>query len=125
MTGPDTNGMTRVDRAKDHARWISDVRDPATANAEPLQQVRHGRTLAEWAIAPIPAGWAWQANGASGLSSYGTPWIGPVSTRKDAEAAALGSLLRWFNGGGNAVEPGTARPMINDLTQRLDQEALF
>jgi hypothetical protein len=125
MTEPKTDRVTLVDRVADHARWISDVRDPATANAEPLHQVRHGRAVAEWAVAPIPTGWAWHASGAVGLSSYGTPWIGPVLTRQDAEAAALASLLGWFRCGDKAVDPGAVRPMINDLTDRLGQEALF
>lgn len=80
--------------ADDYERWQNEVRDPATANAEPTVRLRHGREEADYTLAPIPGGWAWTAHAyVSNGGGGGTPWTGPVSTKADAREAALLAIV--------------------------------
>lgn len=80
--------------ADNHERWITEVRDPATANAEPTVRLRHGREEADYTLAPIPGGWAWTAHAyVSNGGGGGTPWTGPVPTKADAREAALLAIV--------------------------------
>lgn len=76
-------------------RWVAEVRDPATANADPEEVIRAGKVTGTYRVAPIPGGWAWQADawrhdGTGG----GTPWRGPLPDRAAAVAAALVEMRR-------------------------------
>ncbi|MDN5726077.1 MAG: hypothetical protein L0G99_09140 [Propionibacteriales bacterium] len=82
-----------VEEVAQHKRWIEEVRDPATANAEPEEVIRAGKFTGTFLIAPIPGGWAYQADAhAYDGTGGGIPWSGPLSSRDAAIDAALHQL---------------------------------
>ena len=104
--------------ADDYERWQTEVRDPALAAREQTVTLYRRGDLADYTLAPVPGGWAWNAHAwAPDGSGGGSSWNGPVPTRNDALEAALRYIVRTLR----AHDPDS--PLAARITP--DQGALF